>query len=74
MLTVPFARMGTAAIYIVCFSKVYCVHSEPLYVYVNVVGINYFIYYQYTYIDVYVNIHLENGVTASFFSMQSLHE
>ena len=74
MLTVPFARTGTAAIDIVCFCKVYCVHSEPLYVYVNMVGINYSIYYQYTCIDIYVNIHLRIAVTVSFVSMQSLHE
>ena len=74
MFTVPFARMGTAAIDLGGFGKVYCVHSEPLYVYVSVVGINYFIYYQYTCIDIYVNIPLRIAVTVSFVSMQSLHE
>ena len=42
--------------------------------YVNVVGINYSIYYQYTCIDIYVNIPLRIAVTVSFVSMQSLHE
>ncbi|KXB88929.1 hypothetical protein HMPREF1867_00116 [Veillonella dispar] len=42
--------------------------------YVNVVGTNYSIYYQYTCIDIYVNIHLRIAVTVSSVSMQSLHE
>ena len=74
MLTVPFTGVRPTAIDIVCFCKVYCVHSDPLYVYVNMVGINYSIYYQYTCMDIYVNIPLRMAVTVSSVSMQSLHE
>lgn len=74
MLTVPFTGVRPTAIDIVCFSKVYCAHSKPLYVYVNVVEINYSIYYQYTCMDIYVNIPLRMAATVSSVSMQSLHE